>query len=613
MRGRRVVRWLVLMMALAESLWVGVAQPLPPRHETWVIHDLYSPPAGFNALMVPGVAYWGTYLMYPTLFLGNVYYGPKLEEVILPYLASGFRWVDSLTLEVTLRPEARWWDGVPITAHDVKFSWELGKRHPTYWNTAFWDFLEEVRVIDDKVVQFVTTPPKAVYFELLRMLTSALVLPRHRWEPLEAKYGAKLTVDFKDDDPAQIVGGGPYKLERWDLDYALYVRVDNWWGKDIFGLPRPKYLLHRTFKTAAARNLAFERGEVDAICSVIEVWELQARGLPIRSYYDEAPYFLPSFGWGLFINFARPPLNDPVLRRAIAYALPAEEIGRSLPAPHAPAHPTMIIDVYAWAKALIDEKVVADYGWRYDPEKAKRLLDAAGIVDRDGDGVREMPDGTRLGPWTVTCWTGFADGMLAADLIAHHLRKIGIDVVAEFYDFVVWDGKVIRGEFDMTFRWIFGITFGYPWNVFRSFLDPRVTGPVGTPYPVGNWHRYMNWAIVPILDAIPKEPDPAKVKAYYSLLQLYQLRDVVVVPLFYGVIGHVFSEQYWVGWPTSTRPDGWMYSIVTGTWPGALPQLFGLVPAGEDFMTSPYDTHMKRWIVPVSAFWDALAKAPKAG
>lgn len=607
---RLIGRWLVFALGMA-ILFVGAAQPLPPREETVVIgHAVSTPPASFNPLAAPGVAAWGTYLMYPTLFRAHAAYGPDREEVVLPYLARGLRWVDPLTLEVWLRPQAKWWDGTPITADDVKFSFELGKRHATYWNSGCWAYLEEIRVIDAYTVQFVTTEEKVNYFEMFNMLASdaAVIVPRHVWEPLEQQYGELLVSDFRNDDPDKIVGGGPYRLARWDLDYVLMERVDDWWGKDIFGLPRPKYLLNPIFKDVPARNLAFEQLEVDVIDSTIEIWELQKKGLPVGSYYRDPPYFLPSFGWGLFINFARPPLDNPTIRRAIAYAVPAEKIGLSMPAPHAKAHPTMIIHTFGAAAALIDQEVVAKYGWDYDPEEAKRLLDEAGIVDRDGDGVREMPDGTRLGPWEVTCWVGFAEGMLAADMIAAALREIGIDATARYYDFAVWDEQVITGRFDMAFRWIFGWRPGYPWNVFRTMLDPRVSAPVGEPAPVGNWQRYMNWDVVPLIDAIPKETDPNKVKEYYSKLQEFQLKDVVVVPLFYGMTGHAFSEKYWVGWPTSERPHGWIDPLTIGGLHSGWVQFFGLVPAGEDPRTSPLDSYMATLIIPTSFFWKELAE-----
>lgn len=606
---KRLIVGLFVGVILAQ--YIGMSQQLPPREETVVIgHAVATPPTNFNPLAAPGVAAWGTYLMYPTLFRGHAAYGPLREEVMIPYLAEGFRWVNALTLEIHLRHEAKWWDGVPITAHDVKYSYELGRKYSTYWNSACWAYLEEIKVVDDYTLQFITTEEKLNYFEMLNMIASdaAIIVPRHIWEPLEQQYGPLLVTDFKNNESKKIVGGGPYKLARWDLDYVLMERVDDWWGKDIFGLPRPKYLLNPIFRDVAARNLAFEQMQVDVIDSTIEIWELQARGLPVGSYYNEPPYFLPSFGWGLFINFARPPLDNPVIRRAIAYAVPAKEIGLSMPAPHAVAHPTMIIHTFGAAAALIDEEIVAKYGWTYDSERAKKLLEEAGIIDRDGDGVRETPEGMRLGPWEVTCWVGFIEGMIAADMIAASLREVGIDAVAKYYDFAIWDDMVIRGEFDMAFRWIFGWRPGYPWNVFRTMLDPRVTGCVGEPFPAGNWHRYTNWDVVPFIDAIPRETDPEKVKNHYSKLQEFQLRDVVVVPLFYGMTGHAFSNKYWVGWPTSERPNAWIDTVTIGGLHSSWPQFFGLVPAGEDFLTSALDTHIAPLVIRVSIFWEDLAK-----
>lgn len=575
---------------------VGVAQP-----PMLVVSSMWGAPPGWNPLM-PTQA-WGHGLMYPSLFV----YTP-IQERWMPYLAEGFRWVDKLTLEITIRPQAKWWDGTPITAHDVKYTWELGKRYVTPWS-ATWDYLEEVKVVDARTVQFVTSEKKLNYFALITALTQ-MILPKHRWELLEQKYGAKL-IEFRDDNPKEIIGGGPYKLAWWVEDFWVYERVDDWWGRDLFGLPQVPSIGHRVFKDNPAANLAFSRLELDVMTHFTPaVWELWVdQKLPVRTYYSKSPFYISYNTVLLYLNFARPPLDNPVIRRAIAFAVPFEDlIEKAYFGYSVKAHPTMIIHTSPAAR-WIDANVVAKYGeYEFNLERAKQLLDAAGIVDRDGDGVRELPDGTRLGPWTIEVPFGWTDWMLMCEMIAENLRKLGIAVTAKFPDFAIWEYKVITGDFDMIIRWAAPVGLDHPWNTFRMVMDPRVTGPVGEAYPAGNWHRYMNPDVIPLIDAIPKEIDPGVVSVYYSKLQEIALRDVVGIPLFYGAVWYIFSEKNWVGWPQEEYPERWACPLYFMWWPNPLPVLFGLVPRGQDPAQSPWVTNMLPMVFPTARFFEELAK-----
>lgn len=581
--------------ALLVGAFLATAQP-----DTLVVSSTWGMPPGWNPLL-PTRA-WGEGLMYPSLFV----YTP-LQERWMPYLAEGFRWVDAFTLEVKLRPQAKWWDGRPITAHDVKFTWDLGKRHKAPWSPA-WDYLEEVRVVDDLTVQFVTSAAKLNYFALLETLPQ-MILPKHRWELLEQRHGAKLGTEFRDDVPQDIVGGGPYKLVSWTPEFWTYERVDDWWGKEIFGLPAPRRIIHRVFKDNPAANLAFEYLELDAMTHFTPaVWELwQIKKLPVRTYYPESPFY---FGYNivmLYMNFARPPLNNPAVRKAIAHAVPFTDIiekayfGYSVK-----AHPAMVIHTSP-AVVWIDEALAKEYAYTFDLEKAKQILNEANIIDRDGDGVRELPDGTKLGPWTIEVPFGWTDWMLMCEMIADTLRKIGMDVTAKFPDFAVWDAKVIRGEFDLIIRWSATTGLSHPWNVFRLVMDPRLTGPVGEAFPAGNWHRYMNYAVIPFIDAIPKETDPAILSSYYRQLQLIALHDMVAVPLFYGAVWYIFSENNWLGWPKAEHPDRWFSPLYYTFLPHALPTLFGLVPKGQDPGQSAFVRNMLPLIFTTDKFWEGLA------
>ncbi len=564
---------------------------------------------GWNPLL-PGPKSWGHAHMYPSLFIYS-----DLQDRWIPYLAEGYRWVDKRTFEVTLRPQAKWWDGKPITSADVVFTWELGKRHLTPWTPA-WDYLESVKAVNERTVQFILKDPPN-YFALLGSIGAIndyVIVPKHRWEVLEAKYGSKLAVDFRDDVPSEIIGGGPYRLVQWDPEFWVYERVENWWGKDIFGVPAVPRIAHRLFKDNPAVNLAFEMLELDAIGHFTPaVWELwKTKKLPIRTYYAEPPYYIGGNVILLYMNFARPALNNPVVRRAIAHAIPFKDLidiayfGYSIQ-----AHPSAIMHTSP-AAMYIDKELEQKYGFTYDLKKAAKILDDAGIIDRDGDGTREMPDGTKLGPWYIEVPYGWTDWMMMCDMIAENLRKIGINVTARFPDFAVWESNAHEGRFDLIIRWSANIGFDHPWNVYRVLMDPRMTGPVGQAFPAGNWHRYMNNAVIPILDAIPSEPDPTKVVGYYKSLQKIFLEDVVAVPLFYGAVWYAFSENRWVGWPKAENPERWTAQIFSGPWSqSTTPTLFGLVPKGQDPQQSAFYKYWLPKAFKTEKIWQDFAKVAK--
>jgi len=570
LKGKTILSLLLLasMFAVAFPLNTCAAQEIP-REDTVYTSSSWQIP-GWNILLGVDSCSYMVGIMYPTLYL----YSAFTDEWI-PYLAESYRWVDKYTLELKIRGEAKWWDGVPITAKDVKYSADLGKKYTIPWATPMWDYITEVKAVDDKTVQIFTSGDKLNYFQILSILfqQNLFVLPEHRWSALEAELGGKIITEFKDDVAAKIVGGGPYKLLRWSEEAYYYQRVDDWWGKAIFGLPNPKYLAHRMYKDNVAVALAYEAGDVDMMThftpKIWEIWEVKK--LARRTYYSDAPYYRNHNIVVLFINWKKP-LDDPNVRRAIAYALPYQDmISKAYFNYSVQASPSLIHHLGPSAQ-WIDEALVKKYGYGFDLNEAKSILDAAGIKDKDGDGVREMPDGTELGPYTIQVPYGWSDWMMMCDMISANLRSIGIDCATEFPDFSVWWDRLGKANYDIVIGWTADIGFNHPWNVFRVVLDPRLK------HPAGNWENYPNTDSIPLIDAIPKETDAAKLKTIYTTLQEMVLKDLPCIPLFYGATWYEYSDDYWVGWPKEEF-DPWFSNF--WNWPSNMPVWFYLVKKGQ--------------------------------
>ena len=452
-----------------------------PREEILYVSASMGAPGGWNPLLWSLA--WGNNLQYESLFI----YSTR-DDVWIPWLAENYSWVNKHTLLVKIRDEASWWDGEPVTAQDVKYTYELGKKYAVSWSNV-WDCLENITVVDTKTVLFETSEDKVNYFRFLRMLYETVIMPKHRWEVLEEEMGESVT-QFPDNNPEEIVASGCYRLDEWSEDAWYYKKVEDWWGENIFGSPDPQYVAHISYESNAEALSAFKLGECDAmgyfIPSVWELWEVE--GLPIRTYYGDPPYYIGSGVTLLYINYAFYPLDQIAVRRAVSYAIPYEDlISEAYFNYSVRASPSMVIDTVPAYAQWINDTLVETYGYELNLTRAAQILDDANIIDRDGDDVREMPDGTPLGPYTISAPYGWTDWMMMCDMIASNLQSIGINCSTEFPDLGTWFDRLNRGMFDFVISFGEGMGFDHPWNTFRFVMDPRLTGPVGEVYPSGNW------------------------------------------------------------------------------------------------------------------------------
>lgn len=585
----------ILLMAFL-SIITPVHAQLPREETVYFSSVVGAPILAWNPYLPSPSSLTG--MMYPSLYLYSQY-----SNEWIPYAAESYRWVDKYTLEVRIRDEAKWWDGKPITAYDVEYTFKLGRKYFVPVLTPIWDYIEDVMAVDDKTVLFITSERKLNYLQMLGVLTP-VILPKHRWEALEKQYGDKLFSEFQDNDPKQIIGAGPYKLKEWTEETYTYERVDDWWGKGIFGLPRPKYIVTLTFKDAPAAALAFEAGRIDVstffFAAIYEMWEV--KGLARGTYYKHPPYFVPFTIIFLWMNYESKGLDNPVVRRAIAHAIPFNELisraqyNYSIRATCVPIVHTSPAAIY------INQTLIDQYGFDFDLDKAKAILDAAGIVDTNGDGIRELPDGTKLGPYIIQVPYGWTDWMMMCDIITENLRKIGIEVNTEFPDFSVWWQRLMDKKWDLVLGWAdASIGFAHPWNAFRSTMDPRLR------FPSGNWENYKNEEVIPSIDAIPKESNPQKLMALYNKLQEIWLRDLPGVPLYYNPTWYEYSKDYWVGWPA--EENGWWFANFW-SWPSNIPVWFYIAPKGETPTLPDWVTNLK---FPTSKIFEALAEAPWHG
>ena len=310
-----------------------------------------------------------------------------------------------------LRDDAVFHDGTPVNAQAVKFTIEriLDPENNAQSALSLLGPFEEAVVVDDHTVTIRFSSPYAPFMNSVSSpllgITSPTAVAEHGEE-----YGISI-----------VVGSGAYMVESYVPESSVVlVKNPNWtWGPEsVFGTSGPAnfdQINYTIVRDPTTRLAALESGQVDFIDDV------PTADVP-RLEEDERltilPIEQPGHGWSLMFNAERYPSNQLAVRQAMAYALNKQAvvdivfngIGTAACSPL-----TKVMFAY------IDVQC-ADYP--YDPDRARAILDEAGWVDTDGDGIRDK-DGEPLWleHWTLATVPAFA-GM--STIIESYAADVGI-------------------------------------------------------------------------------------------------------------------------------------------------------------------------------------------
>jgi len=484
--------------------------------------------------------------LYETLFGYNLITG-KLD----PILGEKYQWKDNLTLVVTLHKGTKWQDGKPLTANDVKYTFDLGKKYSLYYSSV-WDYITSVKVINPQTIEIKLNQSKPYKKVVESYLGSIYIAPQHIWSNLEKKNALTTAVNLKP------VGSGPYKLLSFNQNQIVLERDDNYWGIKYFGKPAPVRIVHPIFKSNDAGNLAFEKGQIDLsqqFCP--QIWKMwEDKKLKVGTWYRNAPYYIPATIPSLWINIHKKPLDNPLVRRALAYAINYEKIAETAMSRYSPpAQSSLIIPIGVPEKKYFDKADVEKYGWKYDPKKAIEILEKQLKAKKGSDGIYVLPDGTRLGPFTVECPYGWTDWMTALEIVAESARKVGIDIRTNYPEAPVFDEHRFSGNFDLL-MYTPAPSYGpaYPWQRFRDVMEYRGVPEMGqTAY--WNYNRYKNEEAAKLLDKAAVTTDEKELAKIYKQLNIIFMKDIPIIPLMYRPWDfYQYNEKYWTGFPNEKNP-----------------------------------------------------------
>ena len=329
----------------------------------------------------------GTYIIGP-MYNGLVGTSP-IDGSMVPDLADYWDMTpDGLTFTFYLNKNATWHDGNPVTAADVVFSLDaaLGEGSLFPFQTDAAQVIKSYRAIDDYTFELTALEASALF--LSKAVGAFSVMPKHIWENIPlSEWGS--APGSTGTDPSQVIGSGPFKFGEWVTnDHATVVRNDDYWNKNQIPVLDSFTLRVNPESNAAVQTLL--TGETDIAANIpptqVESIEKDNPEIVLDAYDSwRFNFLLPNQDEATGTFF-----KDVNLRKALYYAIDRELIveqilfgyGVAADGPQPPLSP-----------AYAPEEVTPVY--RFDPEKAKALLEESGWVDSDGDGIREK-DGVKL-------------------------------------------------------------------------------------------------------------------------------------------------------------------------------------------------------------------------
>ncbi|RAK07875.1 peptide/nickel transport system substrate-binding protein [Halanaerobium saccharolyticum] len=550
----------VLILTLAFLFLVGgmsLAQDLP-REETLVVSGaMWGPPSTWN-ILIPNPTPGTGGLVYETMFSYN-----PLENEYEPWLAESGEWVSDNEYVLNVREGINWTDGEEFNAEDVVFTYQLAKDNEIPYS-PIWDWMESVEAEDNFTVRFTFSEPH--YAEWDAELYQRYIIPEHIWSEIPSDELITRTMN----DP---VGTGPYTHRQAAQDRMVWERNDDWWGNDVFGQPKPKYLVDLVNQSNNVVMGMLMKGELDLSNNFLPGIQRIKDQFGLVTWYEEEPYMLSWNTAVMYMNTLREPMGDTQFRRAMAFMVNQDTIvDRVYGGLVQSANPTGLFGE-GW-QAYLDEEIVEESGFEYNPTKAKALLNDAGYVDANDDGWREMPNGDPL-ELEIMVPSGWTDWMESVRVIASNAEEIGVNIAPSFPDSSLFDNKRFNSDFDLMIGNFQTTLSSTPFDYWFGVANRSIHGETISN---GNWGAYDNPELFEKIDEFNMTNDEARKQELASDIQETLLQDMPSVPLWHNGLWAQATTEYWTNWPDEDNPYGVPVSWGNAYQLGMIDTLIGIEP-----------------------------------
>ncbi|MGB3138781.1 MAG: peptide ABC transporter substrate-binding protein [Nodosilinea sp.] len=323
---------------------------------------------------------------------GNMVLFLAAEE---PSLDNGGVAEDGTSVTWKLKEGITWSDGTPFTAEDVVFTYEfIVNPEVATVNAGSYELIERVEALDDTTVQITFKEPNPAWY-LMFTGTEGMVLPKHMFAEYNGANGREAPAN------TMPVGTGPYRVTSFTPgDVVVYEANPSYRDADQLAFSQVE-LKGGGDATSAARAV-LQTGDVDYAynlqveAAILEQLEAAGQGQVVANFGSLVERVIFNFsdpnratadGETSSVEFPHPFFSDPQVRQAFDLAIDRDTIAEQLYGPT--GRPTANFVVAP--DAFVSENTDSDY----DLEAAAELLDEAGWVDSNSNGVRDK-DGQEM-------------------------------------------------------------------------------------------------------------------------------------------------------------------------------------------------------------------------
>lgn len=365
------------------------------------------------------------------LFTPLIQYDENLD--VRPYLAESWEMEGDTAVTFHLRDDVKWTDGQPVTAEDVKFTFDLAKDSTTasLIGSVYLDKVRTAEVVDPHTIRFGFSQPHAQALEDFWWAP----VPKHA---LEGVSPSELTNAPYNRKP---IGSGPFKLAEWSANQRIVLEPNPDFPAGLGGPAKAARVVFRIIPEPATLQTELVTGGVHVD---IDVQPEQAKQieqsdqLTLHAFPGRTVYYL---GW----NNERAPFTDAAVRRAMTLAINREEIIQALLSGYGTG---AVGPIPPWSPLYPEGAEPLPY----DPQQAKQLLSGAGWSDSNGDGV--LDKGGK--PFRFTLITSDRPmNRSVAEVVQEQLRDIGVDAQIRVLEFQTMLGLHKSRDFDAVFsNWV---------------------------------------------------------------------------------------------------------------------------------------------------------------
>ena len=439
---------------------------------------------------------------------------------------------DQRSITYWLRDGLQWSDGETLDADDLLYTFELAKEVAIYDLAGV---LASGRVIDvvkvnDRAVRFdLARPDTTIHWDL----NTYMPLPEHIWS--QAADPATFT------NP-QAIGSGPVT----EVDYVRAQQMEICRNPHYYQEDKPYLdcIKYRAFNDNGQIQPALMRDEIDWGSNFIaDIDKTYVAADPEHHHY----WYPANDAINIYLNTQRAPFDDLAFRQALSVAIDREMIVE-LAAYGYPTVNDFPGGIGHHFEAYMDPAIYDEFGWlgQYDPDRARELLDANGYVDVDGDGMRELPDGSELN-FDIRVVNGWTDWVQTVQMVTEYLAEIGIEANVNAVEWGVYDTSLKEGDYDAAINW--SLLSTHPIQTYKEYYHTSRIGQI--------WHAshgIHSERVDELIDNFGTLTNDADRDATISELQRFTAENMPFIPVFSNPTWFQYSTSRVDGWPTPENP-----------------------------------------------------------